>query len=395
MIFLESLVLAYFVFVTGYFTIMTIGGFLYVTPNYYNTSVKPAFHRFIILIPGYKEDAVIVETATHAFRQRYPQEYFDVIVIADSFLPETLHQLKETGVDILEVFFEKSTKVKSLQTALKKLPNQYDFVLLLDADNTIEENFLEQINTLINSGHDAIQAQRVAKNNNTSMAILDGLSEHINNFLYRQGAVGLGLSSPLIGSGMAFRYEVFKEIILGLDSIGGFDRELELGLLRKKISVFYAKGAFVYDEKVSSSEVFGNQRRRWLSSQFIYLKKYFLESWRLLFKGNFEFYHSGFIQNIQLPRLLNLGILFSLFMISFFLSAFFYYPYIIWGVLLLINILTLFIAVPRNFYNKDLLRAVFIVPSLFFRMFGLMFQLKGANKKFIHTPHGKQMDQTK
>lgn len=392
MFYFESLILAYFVFVSSYSLIMAVGGFFYTFPKVkINSDPK---HHFAILIPGYKEDEVIIETVLHARNQTYSKAYFDVVVIADSFSQQTLDQLRNLDVTVIEVSFEKSTKVKSLQVALQTLSKNYEYVLLLDADNTIDTNFLNQVNDLINYGFRAIQAQRVSKNKDTSMAILDGVSEGINNFIYRQGTVSVGLSSALIGSGMIFQYPVFKDIILSLDSIGGFDRELELALLRKKIKIFYAKGVFVQDEKVSSSKVFENQRRRWISSQFVYFKKYFSESWILLFKGNFEFFHSGFIQNIQLPRLLNLGGLFSLALISS-IFGIFYYSYSIWIALLLINIVTLLIAVPRNFYNKDLLKAIFIIPTLFFKLFSVMFTLKGANKKFIHTPHGAKKSHIK
>jgi ABC-type arginine transport system permease subunit len=45
------------------------------------------------------------------------------------------------------------------------------------------------------------------------------------------------------------------------------------------------------------------------------------------------------------------------------------------------------IAVPAQFFNSKLLGAVLKIPLIFFSMLTLLFKLKGANKKFIHTPH--------
>src|SRR5271157_5158609 len=53
-----------------------------------------AWRKIAVLIPGYMEDTVIREAAGHALLQVYPKEYFDVVVIADSFQQETLDHLK-------------------------------------------------------------------------------------------------------------------------------------------------------------------------------------------------------------------------------------------------------------------------------------------------------------
>jgi cellulose synthase/poly-beta-1,6-N-acetylglucosamine synthase-like glycosyltransferase len=40
--------------------------------------------KIAVLIPGYKEDGVIIEVAT-ALQQEYPSNLYDVVIIADSF----------------------------------------------------------------------------------------------------------------------------------------------------------------------------------------------------------------------------------------------------------------------------------------------------------------------
>jgi cellulose synthase/poly-beta-1,6-N-acetylglucosamine synthase-like glycosyltransferase len=41
--------------------------------------------KIAVLIPGYKEDGVIIEVATLALQQEYPSNLYDVVIIADSF----------------------------------------------------------------------------------------------------------------------------------------------------------------------------------------------------------------------------------------------------------------------------------------------------------------------
>jgi cellulose synthase/poly-beta-1,6-N-acetylglucosamine synthase-like glycosyltransferase len=245
------------------------------------------------------------------------------------------------------------------------------------------------MNNLFEFGYQAVQARRDPKNENTSMALLDGLSETINNFIYRQGNVSLGLASSFNGSGMMFDYAIYKDVMSKLDSIGGFDRELELRLLQRNIKAHFAKNIVVYDEKVASHEVFEHQRKRWISSHFFYVKKYFAEGWRELFGGNFAFFNSAVLRNMQLPRLLNLGLLTMIICLSLIFHRYVTVSPLLWIFLMGLNILAMAFAIPLRLYNRKLLMSVALVPRLFIRMFLLLFKLRGANKSFIHTPHGR------
>ncbi len=91
--------------------------------------------------------------------------------------------------------------------------------------------------------------QRKPKNQNNNLAFLDGVSEAINNHIYRQGTVALGMSSSISGSGVVFQYDLLRRKLGAMNSIGGFDRELELQLLLEGINVRYYKEAAIYDEK--------------------------------------------------------------------------------------------------------------------------------------------------
>jgi cellulose synthase/poly-beta-1,6-N-acetylglucosamine synthase-like glycosyltransferase len=349
-------------------------------------------HRIAILIPGYKEDAVIVETAKNALLQDYPRDAYEVIVIADSFQPQTLETLRKLPITVIEVSFDVSTKAKALNVAMAKLSGIYDIVIVLDADNTMEESFCKKINASFSQGFMAIQGHRVAKNQNTPFAILDAISEEINNFIFRQGHRALGLSSALIGSGMAFQYSYFKEAMNAAQAIGGFDKELELKLLKERKKIDYLPHALVYDEKVEKSEVFERQRRRWLSAQFVYFRKHFLSGLsHLLLKGNIDYFDKVF-QMVQPPRVLLLGVVTVIFILELMFGALGYgsrqFPELTnWFALWVLVFLIFLFSTPRKFYNFNTLKALFSLPKAFFIMFLSLFKLKGANRRFIHTAH--------
>jgi cellulose synthase/poly-beta-1,6-N-acetylglucosamine synthase-like glycosyltransferase len=279
-----------------------------------------------------------------------------------------------------------------LNEAMAVIGDDYDCAVILDADNIMEQNFLTKMNDLFEVGYRAVQGKRDPKNDNNSMALLDGLSETINNFIYRQGTVALGGSASLNGSGMIFEYGTYKSIMCAMDSIGGFDRELELKLLEQNIKVHFAKHAVVFDEKVANTEVFERQRKRWISSQFFYLKKYFTPGLKKALKGDFGFFNSAVLRNIQLPRLLNLGLLTICTLLAFALARFAYFSPYVWLGLFVINMLAILFAIPRSLYSVRLIKSVIMVPAIFVKMFILLFKLKGANKTFIHTPHGHHID---
>ncbi len=381
---IEVVLLSYFGYISLYSFVLSVAGLLY---KVITAPEARRLRRVAVLIPAYKEDRVIVDVAAQALEQNYPSDFFDVVVIADTLQPATLQKLAALPVKVVEVRFEKRTKVKALNRAMEVIGDDYDCALVLDADNVMERDFIHNMNNLFDMGFKAVQARRDPKNENTSIALLDGLSETINNFIYRQGNVALGLSASLNGSGMIFDYHVFKETMAEMDSVGGFDRELELKLLLRDIHVYFARDIVVFDEKVSSPQVFEHQRKRWISSHFHYLNKYFKEGWRQLFKGNFAFFNSAVLRNIQLPRLLNLGLLCLILVLSFIFSPSLRLSPMVWMTLLGVNILAMVFAIPKRFYNRKMLVSILLLPRLFVKMFLLLFKLKGANKAFIHTPH--------
>ncbi|MEI6899041.1 MAG: glycosyltransferase [Bacteroidota bacterium] len=348
------------------------------------------FKKIAVLIPGYKEDEVIVEVAEEALAQDYPKEFFDVVIIADSFKPATIEQLKLLPIIVIEVSFEKSTKSKALNKAMEELKGPYDIAVVLDADNLMAPDFLQKINSTVEHEFAAVQGHRAAKNMNTSLAVLDAVSEEINNHIFRKGHRVLGLSSAIIGSGMAFRYQFFKELMSTVEAVGGFDKEIELKMLKNGHKIAYLDDALVYDEKVQKAEVFSNQRRRWLSAQFHYFRQDFFSSLRdLLLKGNIDYFDKA-IQFVQPPRILLLGailLLGSLFLVVNYLLGQGQMLSIWWIAVMIACILAFLFSIPGSFYNTKTLAALASLPKGMILMMGSLLKIKGANKKFIHTQH--------
>ena len=381
----EAIVFIYLALSTLYFLIFSVAGlFTHHVPSPLTEKTK----RFVVLIPGYKEDLVIVNVAERALEKDYPKECYDVAVIADSFQPETIRKLKELPIKVIEVVFERSSKSRALNKAMSILPD-YEGAMILDADNIMANDCLKRMNEAMNNGYVAIQGHRTAKNRNTAFAVLDSVSEEINNHIFRKGHRVLGLSSALIGSGMAFDYLLFKNSLSEIDSTGE-DKELEIRLINAGIKIEYLNDAYIYDEKVQKSEVFMVQRTRWLANQFIYARKYFGWSVRqLITKGNIDLFDKV-IQQFLPPRIFLIGFLFITSVLSILFNPFIYT--FAWLSLTLICGITLLISTPRKYYTYSTFKAIFLLPKGFIFMFFSLIRIYKAKKSWGHTTHGVQTE---
>lgn len=390
-----SLIFGGFIFIVlliqvAYLFIFSLAGRFYREKK---ISGKDALSSFVLYIPSYKEDAVILHTASDALKLDYPASLFHVVVIADSLKPATVEKLKSMPLQVVEVKFEKSTKAKALNRAIEETGKNFDFAIVFDADNIGAPDYLRQMNDAFQRGYLVVQGQRTAKNQDTSMALLDAISEAINNHIFRKGHRVLGLSSAIIGSAMGLEFNLYKKVMAKITAIGGFDKEMEMYLLKEKITIDYAEKAVVYDEKVQKTEVFEKQRKRWLSAQLNYLRKNALSGViQLITRGNIDYFDKVF-QMAIIPRVMLLALLPVSCIVSF-LPGNAPSPWY-WAAVWAIGYFSILLAVPSGFFNQKLFSALMKLPAGIFSTFKILFRLKGANKSFIHTPHGETSGENK
>ena len=341
--------------------------------------------KFCILIPAYKEDVVIIEVGLSAVNHQYAGDC-DVYVIADGLKDATIATLRSGGVKVIVVKFEKSTKGKAMLTAVGQIPDLgYEIGLVVDADNIMDDGFLEKVNTAFERGAVALQAHRVAKNVDSTFALLDACNEEINNHLFRKAHYNVGLGSALIGSGMAFEYQFFKHILVDIDKVLAEDKEMDMRVAKDHVKIVYLNDAYLYDEKISNSQVFTNQRARWIFSQIEALRTNFKTGFMQLFKyGNIDFFDK-LVQLTLLPRTLLLGALFVMLLQSF-INPFGFSP-LFNGMLLFIAACSLLLSLPKKFYNAQLWNAIIKMPAVIFFMVLAIFRVNRSKKGWVHTPH--------
>ena len=354
---------------------------------------EPRYNNFLILYPAYNEDRVIVHSVHTFVGQYYPYQNFHVCVISDHMKPETNELLEGLPVTVLQPVFEKSSKAKAMQYAIQMVESgqckpegrkTYDYIVILDADNVVEADFLEKLNTICNRGYKAIQCHRCAKNSDNNIAVLDGVSEEINNTIFRKAHNRIGLSSALIGSGMCFDYEWFHENVFKL-STAGEDRELEALLLKQKIYIHYEPEIHVYDEKVSNKDNFQKQRLRWMTAQIQSLLNLLPYIPKAIVTLNIDFIDKT-IQQALIPRSMLIVITFVMACLITLLSRVWCLK---WWLLFLFICLSLYVSTPKQLRKHSVFGKLFSLPMLVWKMLANILKIDHKNTDFIHTEHGK------
>ena len=339
---------------------------------------------FLILFPAYKEDSVIVHSVRQCLEQTYPKDFYHIGVISDHMQDETNELLRQLPITLFTPQFEKSSKAKALHYAIEHTEKTYDYLIILDADNIVLPEFLEQVNVSCQQDYRAIQCHRRAKNSDNDVAVLDGVSEEINNTLFRKAHNTIGISSALIGSGMCFEYEWFRKHV-GLFETAVEDREMEIQLMKEHIFIKYEEHIPVYDEKVSSSENFQRQRLRWMTGQIQSLLM-MLPYLPTAIKTCNIHYIDKTMQQALVPRsiLLVLTFFFSVLMtiISYLWSM-------KWWALFLTICFSIYIAIPRKMRSSALLGKILSTVKLVWLMLKNILKMDLKSREFLHTTHGK------
>lgn len=346
---------------------------------------KESPRSMCVLIPAYHSDTVILQTAPAAKRQAYPG-YVAVYVIADGLQPATVQALRNQDIGVVEVVFEKSTKGKALLAALQALPTDaYDVAVVLDVDNIMGNDFLNQVNDAFAAGYRVVQGHRTAKNLDSAFAVLDACNEEINNHIFRQGHASLGMSAALIGSGMAFDYQYFRQLMQDIGDTPGEDKEMDFRIVKSHIKIGYLPHAYVYDEKIPNSQAFTTQRTRWIAAQLEFLQKYFWEGPRQLLRGNVEFFDKV-LQTLLVPRILLLGLLSLLVLLSLVGLPLGPKPQY-WVALLAGTGGALLLSLPARLYNRQVAQAILHLPLALVSMVLALLQIKKVKNSFMPTPH--------
>src|SRR5690606_38510356 len=82
----------------AYTFFFVIASFYYKPPKFKKADCKQSF---LVLIPSYKEDRMVVECVKSALEQNYPEESYEVAVISDRMSADTNSAIASLGANVI------------------------------------------------------------------------------------------------------------------------------------------------------------------------------------------------------------------------------------------------------------------------------------------------------
>lgn len=239
-------------------------------------------NRFAVIGCAYNEEKVIGNLVDSLFATSYPKNMYDVYIICDNCTDKTAGVVQAKGAIALERSdAERRGKGFALEWMFDHLAkwreagNAYDAYIVLDADNLVNEKYLDEINEKLNEGHEIMQTYLGCKNpGDTWISKCYSMAYWLSNSNYQDAHARVGLSAQMGGTGMLLRPSVLDEIGWRTDSL---TEDLVLTAnytLRKNIPCMWVHDAKLYDEKPLEMKQSLKQRTRWMQGHIKAMLEY-------------------------------------------------------------------------------------------------------------------------
>ncbi len=240
-----------------------------------NTTGDPSSAtNFVILIPAHDEALTLPTTLQTIKALRYKgdtaQELLPiVVVVADNCTDNTAKAARDAGVIVLERH-DKSLPGKghalnwAITLLLQKYDrNQFNALVIFDADTIPDASFLEEANQSLHNGCQVLQGRYDLLNQGQSWRTRLLYSALVlYNHIRPLGRTVLGLSDGLRGNGMVFRRQVLEQIPWQAFSLVE-DIEYTNRLALAGIKVTYVPQALIYSQAAHTGKQASTQRMRW------------------------------------------------------------------------------------------------------------------------------------
>jgi cellulose synthase/poly-beta-1,6-N-acetylglucosamine synthase-like glycosyltransferase len=336
---------------------------------------------YAIIVTAYKHLNTLDQAVYSLLGLNYNN--FKIYVVADNCEVSGLH-FSDERVIILRPEKELRSNTASHLYAVKHFERNHDFITIIDSDNLAHPEYLNQLNRYFLDGYLAVQGVRKAKNLNSLYACLDAAQDIYYHFYDREILFSIGSSSTLAGSGMAFQANYYRDFLKQFDIKGaGFDKLLQIQILKGNHRIAFARDAIIYDEKTSRSDQLVKQRARWFNTWF----KYAGMGVNLLGQGIFNLNKNQFIFALMFLRPPLFLVLFTsvlILILNFFVDIVLVYY---WAIGFFLFLTAFFIAMIHSKANKKIYKSLVAIPLfMFYQMLSLL-KIKKANKISVATQH--------
>ncbi|MDQ2084887.1 glycosyltransferase family 2 protein [Herbivorax sp. ANBcel31] len=360
--------------------------------------------KFALIIAAHNEDKVITHVIHSLFRQNYPENLFDVFVIADNCTDKTAEIAQKHGA-IVYKRFNSTVKGKghALEWMFKKIyemEEKYDAISVFDADNLVSSNYLLEMNKQLCKGHKVVQGYIDSKNPYDSWITCSySIAFWLSNRIFQLPRYYLGLSCGLCGTGFCIDINVLKKIGWGATCLTE-DLEFTMKLVLKDMKVAWAHSAVVYDEKPLTLKQSWRQRKRWMQGHADCTSRFLGSLFKKAFKNGDLISFDCAIYMFQPIRLIFIGLITIMMWIQIvfpespFFTLKYLFPAEVWSVFVILQFLygPIVILAEKKFSRKVLL-GFLIYPFYCLTWIPITIQgfLTKNNKDWSHTDHSREI----
>ncbi len=234
-------------------------------PGYRSRAVPDVRRPSIaILVPAHNEGGGIVATL-HSIREQLIAGD-RLLVVADNCSDDTASVAREAGAEVVERFdTSRRGKGFALDFGMRHLDSSApEVVIIVDADCLLSAGTLDRLSRMCMSTGRPIQAKYMMHSTGEA-----GVKTKIAEFAWAVKSVArplgflrLGLPCQLMGTGMAFPWQVIRRVDLASGHIVE-DLKLGLDLARIGYAPMFCPEALVTSEFAKSAEGAQSQRTRW------------------------------------------------------------------------------------------------------------------------------------
>lgn len=255
----------------------------------------PEKHRFAVLISARNEEKVIGELIKSIRSQTYGTKNIRIFVIADNCTDETARVARNFGARVYKRFnLEKIGKGYALEELLQHISedypkNYFDGFFVFDADNVLDEKYIEEMNKTFSDGYKIITSYRNSKNYGENW-ISAGYSLWFlreSRFLNHSRFL-LGNSCAVSGTGFFFSREIFEKCKGWPFHLLTEDIEFTVHNITRGEKIGFCKNAVLYDEQPVLFSQSWNQRMRWAKGYLQVFGEYKKELFKGIFRGDFS-----------------------------------------------------------------------------------------------------------
>lgn len=226
--------------------------------------------KYAVLIPARNESNVIDHVLSSLRSQTYPSEYFDVYVIVERKDDPTVKIVEQFGYNILyrtnlHNRHRKGFAIEEAYEQIKALNKDYDSLMIFDADNFIDKDFITELNKVRATGAEVGMGYR--KSTNSHKNWISGCSTLLFSMMYSLGSKGkahFAKKVTICGTGYYIQMKLIEKEGGWIWNTLTEDAELTKYCMAKNIICDYNENAVIFDEQPTSFKQMNDQHLRWV-----------------------------------------------------------------------------------------------------------------------------------